>query len=201
MIKEITIGTGNPAKIKQIEGALFPLGIKVFNILNLELPEIEEDGKTAQENARKKAIGYAEFLNKPILSMDNSLYFDSLPESRQPGINVRCIYNRTQRLTDDEMLDYYSKLVSELGEQINGRWEFAICVATPEKIFETTIISPRIFTSKKSSIIIPGYPLESIQIDSETNKYISEMNQAEQDLFWQRSIGDKIQIFIKSINF
>lgn len=200
MIKEITIGTGNPAKIKQIEGALLPLGIKVFNILNLKLPEIAEDGKTAQENARKKAIGYAEFLNKPILSMDNSLYFDSLPESRQPGINVRRINSETIRATDEEMLNYYSNLVSEFGEQTNGRWKFAICVATPEKLFETTITSSRIFTSKKSPIIIPGYPLESIQIDSETNKYISEMSQEEQDLFWQRSIGNKLQDFIKSIN-
>jgi inosine/xanthosine triphosphate pyrophosphatase family protein len=200
MIKELIIGSTNPAKINQIKGALFPLKLKISDISNLELPEIIEDGKTAQENARKKATSYAKFLKKPVLSMDNYLYFDSLPESRQPGINVRCINNRTDRLTDEEMLDYYSKLVSELGEQINGRWKFAICVATPEKFFETTIISPRIFTNKKSSIIIPGYPLESIQIDPETNKYISEMTQTEQDVFWQKSIGDKLQAFIKSIN-
>jgi len=199
MIKELIIGSTNPAKINQIKGVLSPLNLEISDISNLELPEIIEDGKTAQENARKKAIGYAEFLNKPVLSMDNSLYFDSLPESKQPGINVRRI-NGINRATDNEMLDYYPKLVSELGEQINGRWEFAICVATPEKFFETIIISPRIFTSKKSSIIIPGYPLESIQIDPETNRYISEMTQTEQDVFWQKSIGEKLQAFIKSIN-
>ncbi len=201
MIKELVIGTTNPAKIDQIRGALLPLNIKISGLPEINLPEIIEDGITAQENARKKATTYTQYIKKPVLSMDNALYFDLLPESQQPKTNVRRINNKKNRATDEEMLNHYSEIISNLGNQITGKWEFAICVASQKKIAEITIISPRIFTSKRSSISIPGYPLESIQIDPETNKYISEMTQTEQDIFWQKSIGDKLQKFIKSINF
>ena len=42
------------------------------------LPGVVEDGTTAQENARKKAIAYAKALGRLVLSMDNALYFDDL---------------------------------------------------------------------------------------------------------------------------
>ena len=44
------------------------------------LPQIIEDGKTAQENAIKKATAYAKTFNTIVLSMDNALYFDKLSD-------------------------------------------------------------------------------------------------------------------------
>lgn len=197
-MKEILFGTTNDAKIRQLQGALAPIGVNVCGVKDkTSLPHIEEDGKTIQENARKKAIAYAKALGVPVLSMDNALYFDGLSPEEQPGLNVRRINATTTRPSDSELLDYYSALVRRFGEKITGRWEFAVCVATPEgKFEETTIISPRIFTRVPSAKIIPGYPLESIQIDPDTGKYISEMSQDEQDQFWQRAIGKPLQEFI-----
>jgi inosine/xanthosine triphosphate pyrophosphatase family protein len=52
-MKEITFGTTNEAKIKQIRGALAPAGIEVNGVLDKSLlPEVLEDGKTAIENAK-----------------------------------------------------------------------------------------------------------------------------------------------------
>jgi hypothetical protein len=42
--------------------------------------------------------------------------------------------------------------------------------------------------------------LESIQIDPETGKYISEMTTEEQAEFWQRTLGSKLCSFVKSID-
>jgi len=202
-MKEITIGTTNEAKVKQIRGTLLPLGIAVTGMDDKGLlPDVKEDGTTAQENARKKAIAYAQALNKVVLSMDNALYLNGLADSEQPGINVRRINNRTDRPSDQELLEYYSKKVEDLGGNIEGHWKFAICVATPMgNIKETTIESPRIFTSKVSSVNIPGYPLESIQIDPVSKKYISEMSQNEQDIFWQKMIGQQLCDFVASLEF
>ena len=91
-MKEIIIGTKNPAKVEQIKGALSPISELVVVGLHNEndLPEVEEEGPTAQDNARLKAITYAKILGKPVLSMDNALYFDDLEgDDRQPGLNVR----------------------------------------------------------------------------------------------------------------
>ncbi len=200
-MKEIVIGTTNEAKVAQIRGALAPMGVTVMGIgKEVTLPRIEEDGKTALENARKKATAYAKALNTTVLSMDNALYFDELSSEEQPGLNVRRIPSSSERPSDDEVLRYYSTLVKRFGERTTGRWEFGICVATPDGEYkETTILSPRIFTSAPSAVLVPGYPLESIQIDPETGSYISEMSQEEQDRFWQRAIGKPLQEFVENI--
>ncbi len=197
---KIIIGTKNQAKLKQIQGALAPLQMNVLGLpSDRKLPQVVEDGQTARENAKKKALTYAKTLNQPVLSMDNALYFKNLPKEQQPGINVRRIQARTDRPTDNELLSHYSKLVKNLGGNVKGHWEFALCYAMPDDTTrETTILSPRVFTNKISPKRIAGYPLESIQIDPTTNKYISEMNQQEQDQFWQRTIGQPLCEFVKN---
>ena len=202
-MKEILFGTTNKAKILQLQGALAPIGVVVRGIeSNTPLPVINEDGITAQENARKKALTYAKALNTTVFSMDNALYFDKLSSEEQPGLHVRRINLTNERPTDNEVLEYYSSLIKKFGDRTTGHWEFAICVATPNGTYEeTTVISSRIFTSIPSTKMVSGYPLESIQIDPITGRYISEMSQEEQDIFWQQSIGKPIQEFIKTIDF
>jgi len=80
----LIIGTTNEAKIKQIMGALAPLRIPIQGIADKnKLPEIRENGTTAQENARKKAIAYAKAFGQTVLSMDNALYFEGLSTEQQ----------------------------------------------------------------------------------------------------------------------
>jgi 8-oxo-dGTP diphosphatase len=203
-MKEILFGTTNPAKVKQLQGALAPIGIAVRGVGDAsQLPPVEEDGRTAQENAFKKAMAYAGALRVPVLAMDNALYLDGLPLEEQPGIHVRRINGSTTiRPSDEELLAHYVALVRRYGKTMTGRWEFAICIATPKReCTETTIVSPRIFTSVPSPKTVVGYPLEAMQIDPATGKYISEMSQEEQDQFWQRAIGKPLQEFIKRIQF
>lgn len=108
--------------------------------------------------------------------MDNALYINGMADRDQPGIHVRRI-DGTERSTDGELLNHYQKLVQALGESVNGHWEFGVCVADPdEKVWETTVKSPRIFSCKKSKQIVPGYPLEFIQMEPYTGMYISEMS-------------------------
>lgn len=201
-MKELTFGTTNEAKIKQIRGALVPAGIEVNGVADKSvLPVVVEDGKTANENARKKALAYAKALGKTVFSMDNALYINGLTEDRQPALNVRRIDGHTAT-TDEEMIEYYSKLIQNLGGKAEGYWEFGICIATPEGDYrETTIKSPRTFVSTPTTNRQEGYPLESIQIDPATGKYIADMTQQEQDIFWQKAIGSKLLEFVKSVEF
>jgi len=200
-MKQLIIGTKNQAKINQIKGALSSFNIEIIGLLtDTNLPEVIEDKATVQENAKKKAMFYSQFLNKTVLSMDNALYINGLSPDKQPGINVRRIKGRTDRPSDKELLTYYQKILKPLGNKINGHWESAICLAYPNGQFkETTIISPRIFTNQQSKKITKGYPLESLQIDPKTNKYISEMSQKEQDLFWNKMIGAPLKDFLKDL--
>ncbi len=199
-MQTIIVGTTNKAKLEQISGALAPIGIIVEGMGNqADLPEVLEDGATAQENARKKAIAYAHFLGKPILSMDNALYLSGLSSEDQPGTHVRRIQGNIKS-SDEELLSYYQDLVHTLGDRVEGYWEFAICFADPiGTIHETTIKTSRVFTSKRSATVVAGYPLESIQINPENGIYFSDMSPKEQTLYWQRTIGIELCTFVQSI--
>lgn len=200
-MKKLIIGTKNTAKIKQITGAIARLKLEIVGLPDSVL-DVEENGKTAQENARIKAITYSRSLNDVVLSMDNALYFEGLGDAEQPGIHVRRIPSKNARPTDAELLTYYTSIIKKLGGVINGRWEFAICIANNGNIVkEITIISPRIFTAIPSKKVVSGYPLESIQIDPDSRTYISDMTQEEQNIFWQKKIGTELCSFIESVTY
>ena len=202
-MESITFGTTNEAKIKQISGVLSPAGIHVEGLPDKNIiPEVIEDGKTAVENARKKAIAYAKALGKPVFSMDNALYLDGLSPEEQPALHVRRLKGYSEKPTDEEMIEYYSKLFCRLGEKVNGYWEYGICIANPDGSYKETIVrTPRIFVSKPSIIIQPGYPLESLTIDLGSGKYMSELKKEEHDAFWQKAIGQPILEFVRTSRF
>jgi inosine/xanthosine triphosphate pyrophosphatase family protein len=206
-MKEIIIGTQNPARVKQLRSALAFVAVKLltFSDLNKKHIDVAEDGITPSENARKKATTIAKTLGKPALAMDSALYFDAdnFPEEKQPGLEVRRIKGKKNRPTDGELLEYFTALVQEFADekgQLRGHWDSAVCVAMPGgKVFETTLLSPRIFVSKPCQQMIPGYPLEAIQIDPESGKYIAEMTTEEQAAFWQKTIGEALSHFMAEV--
>lgn len=119
--------------------------------------------------------------------MDNALYLEGLNPEKQPGLNVRRIKNNAERPSDEELIDYYSKLIKDLGGKVNGYWEYGLCLALPNGETKTFSFKspPRIFVSRPSKVIIPGYPLESLQIDSLTGQYSSEMLQTAKNNYYQ----------------
>ncbi len=196
----LIIGTKNSAKIWQINCALKSLNLEIQGLPDQEFPEIKEDGSTALENARSKAIFYAAAIGSPVLSTDNALYLDGLALEQQPGLNVRRIGGRSDRASDSEVLAHYSGLVEKLGGRIGGYWEYGICLAYPDGQTEEMIMkSPRLFVSQPSPKTIKDYPLESIQICPETGRYVAEMTPEEQDDFWQKTIGRELCDFINKI--
>lgn len=199
-MKTLIIGTTNSAKVAQMRDALIPLGIEVKGITDKKLlPEVTEDGTTVQENAHKKATLYAKALGQTVLSMDNALFLDGLAPENQPGIHVRRI-GGSYATTDAELLEHGIELIKSLGGKTTGYWEYGVCISSPDgAVHETTIRTPRVFTSIKSEKIVSGYPLESIQIDPTTGKYISEMDEKEMAEFWRKTIGEELCEFVRNV--
>jgi hypothetical protein len=189
--------TSNQAKVDQVHGALAPFGIQVVGLGDRNI-EVEEDGETARENASKKALANAKATGLMVFAMDNALWIDGLSEERQPGLYVRRLPGVEGRATDEQLLEYYSGIILELGGSGSGYWEFGIAVATPDgRLMASEILSPRKFRKGASSRIVPGYPIESIQIDPESGVCIADMSADEQASFWQRVIGDPLADFVK----
>lgn len=199
-MKEVIIASTNPAKIFQIRSALKLVGVEA-NGPNTELPEVVEDGETLIENACKKAISAAKFLNRTVLAMDNGLYFDDLKAEEQPGAKIRRIPGiEDRRPSDQELLKYYSELVKKMGNKVGGSYRYGVCITKPDgKIWTTMIESKRIFVSEPCKKIVDGYPIESLSIDLKTRKYIAEMSEEEKEIFWQENIGKELGEFVKSL--
>ncbi|HOX40926.1 MAG TPA: non-canonical purine NTP pyrophosphatase [bacterium] len=201
-MKEIIFGTSNPAKLAQIQGVLESLGIKVRSIAEFgDVPDVEENGKTALENAKIKALAYAKAIGQIVFSMDNALYIEGLPDDKQPGVHTRRIPGVEGKVTDDQMREYYAALVESHGGEMANYWEFGIVVADSDGIIaETVARTPnRILTSKVCPESIPGYPLESLQKDPESGKYLAEMSEDERAEFWRSTIGAKVEELFKSL--
>ncbi|MBQ6806413.1 MAG: NUDIX domain-containing protein [Lachnospiraceae bacterium] len=198
--KSFLYGTGNPAKLEAMQRRLNPLGIDIIGLkdVQIELPDIIEDGITPLENARKKALAYYEVLHIPVFSCDSGLYIDNIPEEEQPGVHVRTIGGKY--LSDDEMIEYYTGLAKKYGD-LTAKYRNAICfVMDEETVYEAMEESMAsetfIITSKQHSACKKGFPLDSISIDRKTGKYYYDLDESELD---QVAVEDGFLEFFKKI--
>jgi XTP/dITP diphosphohydrolase len=82
---ELVVATRNKHKLKEIKTLLKGLPVNVFSLDFFKgVPEVIEDGKTLEENARKKAVQISRFLKRLVLADDSGLEVDYL--RGQPGV-------------------------------------------------------------------------------------------------------------------
>lgn len=180
-MKKVLFATGNESKVKRFKNGLLENNIEIITINDIEKKiDIEETGKNAIENALIKARAYANVYDFPVLAMDDNLYIEAIPENKQPGMFVRRVNGK--RLSDDEMIEYYSNLARTYGEngKLTCRWVFGIAVVNGNK--EATYTWSRedfYIVDKPSSVINTGYPLDTISVNKKLNKYFTDVTDEE----------------------
>ncbi len=81
----LVLGTRNAKKKKEIEEILGDLGIELRDLSSwANVPEVVEDGKTFEDNARKKATEVAKFVGEWTLGEDSGLVVPAL--KGRPGV-------------------------------------------------------------------------------------------------------------------
>ncbi len=195
-MKKVLFATTNPAKVKKYKEALKEKGIELITINDLDIKlKIEESGKNAIENAHIKAKAYYEKTNMPTIGMDNNLFIEELAEEKQPGTHVRRINGK--ELNDEEMIEYYTNLVKENGGKLTAKWVYGMVVYSEKGIKEYTWAKDKFnFITKPCEKRNPGYPLDSITIVPEFNKYLVELTEEDKKQYKNK---DKIEDVIKFI--
>ncbi len=198
---KVLFATTNPAKVARYKEALEEKGIELITIkdLNLKL-NIEENGKDAIENAYIKAKAYYGATKIPTIGMDNSLFIEELPDEKQPGTYVRRVNGK--ELNDDEMIEYYTNLAKEYGGKLKAKWIFGmvICDNGGKKEYSWTK-DHFYFVDKASETRNPGYPLESISVIPEFNKYAVELNEEEKQFYKKKdNIDNVVEFIVNSMN-
>lgn len=132
--KTVLIATQNEKKKKEIADILKDVpGILLRGVADFPfLPGIEEDGKTFQENAVKKATILAKACNTWAIADDSGLEIDIL--NGRPGV-FSCRY-AGPNATDEKNIE---KVLSELRgvpkERRTARFLCSIALASPHKVF------------------------------------------------------------------
>lgn len=178
---ELLFATKNPAKVKSYEKQLKKHGITLKSIkdLNFEL-NIEESGKNSIENAYIKAKAYYEATKISTMGMDVSLMLEELPEEKQIGTHIRRINGKY--LSDEEAIEYYTNLTKEYGGKLTAKWVYGLVIYNEKGAKKYTYSKDNFyFIEKASEKRNPGYPLDSISIIPEYNKYLVELTQEERE--------------------
>lgn len=198
MYPKILFGSMNRAKYDRILNILKPLQLDIRNLEDVNITQIaEEDGKSPEENAIKKADFYCKLAQLPTFAIDYGLHLDKFSSQKQPGVFVRRISKSTRSITDDEILAYYCQELANIGGESTGRWICAIALANIQgRIISSVFSSFALFTSRVSSILIPGEPLAALQYDPLIGKYMSEMT-LEERMQVQESMDKRIFEFIE----
>ena len=79
------LASSNPGKLREFGAAASARGIHVEPLPGIEtLPACLEDGRTFEENARKKALHYSAYISGPVFADDSGISVDALGGA--PGI-------------------------------------------------------------------------------------------------------------------
>lgn len=195
---KVLFATTNPAKVGKYKELLEEKGIELITLkdLNLNL-HVEECGKNCMENALIKAKTYYEATGIISIGMDNSLFIEELPEDKQPGTHVRRVNGK--ELTDEEMIEYYTNLVKEYGGKLTAKWVYGMVVYGNNEVKEYTWSKSHFyFINNASPKRNPGYPLDSIAIIPEFNKYLVELTEEEKKSN-KREDGKKDELVVEFI--
>jgi XTP/dITP diphosphohydrolase len=125
--KILVLATRNKGKITELRKLLHGFNINIKGLDDFDpIPEVEEDGKTFEENAYKKAFFTAKTLGVPALADDSGLVVRALGGA--PG--VMSARYAGEYASDEEK---YNRLLKEMkGEKDRSAYfECAIAVALP----------------------------------------------------------------------
>ena len=135
---DILIATTNPGKVSEIQSVL---GTE-FNLHNLKefdsFQEVEEDGQTFEENARKKAIEYSKAAGYLTLADDSGLVIDALdgaPGVKSARFSGDKLPNEERTLLDHRNMAKVLQLLKDVPtEKRTARFICCMCLAKSEEI-------------------------------------------------------------------
>lgn len=196
---KVLFATGNPAKIKKFADALKENGIELLTIKDLNINvNVEESGNTAIENAYLKAKAYYDIAKIPTIGMDNNLFIEGISEEEQPGTHVRRVNG--QELNDEEMIEYYTSLIKKYGGKVPAKWVYGMVIYDGKEAKEFTWSKEHFYlVDKPSQNRNPGYPLDSINIIPEFNKYLVDLTKEEKTKYNETDKTNEVIKFMLNV--
>ena len=187
MKHKIVVATTNPGKISELE-AMLGGDIEWLQLADFEgLDEVEEDGLSFEENALKKAAGYAKATGCWTIADDSGLVIDSLGGS--PGVkSARFSGEKTEdrALLDHKNMTKVLKLLEGVPkEKRTARFVCCLCLASPVKILIQTQGTLEGFITEKE-VGENGFGYDPIFFVPHLNKTVAQLSREEKNAISHR---------------
>ncbi|OGH13818.1 MAG: hypothetical protein A2687_03460 [Candidatus Levybacteria bacterium RIFCSPHIGHO2_01_FULL_38_26] len=172
-MKKLLIATTNPGKLREYRDFLSDLPVKLVSLKDIGITDdMEETGKTYEENSRAKAIFYAKKSNLPAISDDGGLEINAL--KGEPGIRSRRWLG--YEASDEELIDHMVKVSEKLPEE-NRKATFRLVASLglPDgKVYSREGKVEGVIAKKPHMELLHGYPYRSFFYLPEVGKYYHE---------------------------
>lgn len=131
---KIIIATHNKGKVKEFETLFESIGLEVQSLIDYpQLPEVEETGKTFEENAKLKAETIANLLGQMVLADDSGLCVHALDNA--PGVYSARYAGEPSNAQNNNL-----KLLEELEGKADRSAHFVCCLAVAKPGRETLVL-------------------------------------------------------------
>ena len=198
-MKKLLIATRNQGKVGEFKEFLKDLPFEIVSLKDLGISEdVEEDGKTYEENSQKKAIFFAKLSNLPTIADDGGIEIVAL--SNEPGVRTRRWLGH--HMSDEEIINHMIKISKDLPD--NNRKAFfktIVTLALPSgKIWSVPGEVEGIISKTHKLSFMEGYPFRSFFYIPKINKFYYEraLSNAEQKLYNHRyKAVQKLLLLIK----
>ena len=186
MSKKLIFATTNEGKMKEIRMILADLGMEILSLKDMNINvDIEENGKTFEENAIIKAKAICELTGEMVLADDSGLEVDYMDKA--PGVySARYLGEETPYSVKNQTI--IDNLKDAKGEERSARFVCAIAAAFPDGRVLTTqaTIEGYIGYEEKGTngfgydplMYVPEYDMTTGQMEPEMKNKISHRGKA-----------------------
>ena len=185
---KILVATTNPGKMKELS-AMLNADVEWLSLADFpNIIEVEEDGKTFAENARKKALGYAKQTGLWTIADDSGLMVDALDGA--PGVNSARFSgakeNNRALLDHKNMAKLLGLLENVPDENRTARFVCSICLAIPGKVLIETqgFLEGVIGRTEKGS---NGFGYDPLFVVPASSKTVAQLSNEEKNLISHRA--------------
>jgi XTP/dITP diphosphohydrolase len=139
VVPELLIATTNKGKLREIEQILAGLPITLRTLDSFpHVAVAEETGSSFLENARQKAVHYAEATGMATMAEDSGFEIDAL--GGDPGI-YSARYLSEDASYDDRFADLFARVAASRSAVRSARFVCAVAVAEASRVVFTTVAS------------------------------------------------------------
>ncbi|MHC4659527.1 MAG: XTP/dITP diphosphatase [Planctomycetota bacterium] len=187
MKRKILVATTNPGKIAELK-AMLDIDVELAGLADFDgIAEIEEDGTTFAENARKKATGYAKATGLWTIADDSGLVIDALDGA--PGVKSARFSgakNKDRKLLDHKNMTKVLRLLEGVPrEKRTARFVCTLCLASPEEILIETEGTLEGLIAEEE-IGHNGFGYDPIFFVPELNKTVAQLTREEKNAISHR---------------